>query len=70
MLVELGKIADAVVVATPDGVSPTHFVVRLLWFGKVHAGPAIAFAKLGYHILLEKPMAVKESECQQIASVV
>jgi len=54
MLVELGKIADAVVVATPDG---------------VHAGPAIAFAKLGYHILLEKPMAVKESECQQIASV-
>ena len=41
-LAELGKIADFVIVATQD---------------QDHKEPAIAFAKLGYHILLEKPMA-------------
>ncbi|XP_075461159.1 uncharacterized protein LOC142497361 isoform X2 [Ascaphus truei] len=36
------KFADGVVIATPD---------------RLHKDPAIAFAKKGYHILLEKPMA-------------
>ena len=28
--------------------------------------PAVAFAQLGYHVLLEKPMAVTESDCREI----
>jgi predicted dehydrogenase len=39
------RLADAVIVATQDA---------------QHAGPAIAFADLGYHLLLEKPMAPAE----------
>lgn len=46
------RFADAVVIATPD---------------KVHRDPAVAFAAKGYHILLEKPMAVTEADCQDIA---
>src|SRR4051812_41950503 len=40
-LLKLGKIADAVIIATLE---------------PLHAEIAIACAKLGYHILLEKPM--------------
>ena len=29
--------------------------------------PAVAFANKGYHVLLEKPMAVTESDCVEIA---
>lgn len=36
----------------------------------MHKEPAIEFAKLGYHILLEKPMAVNEEDCQQIVQAV
>ena len=45
------KFADAVVIATQD---------------TLHAAPAVAFARLGYHILLEKPMANNEQDCRQI----
>jgi predicted dehydrogenase len=47
--------ADAVIVATQD---------------VLHAGPAIAFANLGYHLLLEKPMAPTEEECWRIVEAV
>jgi len=45
------KFADAVIIATQD---------------RMHSGPAAAFAKKGYHILLEKPMAPTEAECRSI----
>jgi predicted dehydrogenase len=47
------RIADAVVIATPDA---------------DHVGPAVAFAELGYHILLEKPMAPTEDGCRCIVA--
>ncbi|CAG2189952.1 unnamed protein product [Mytilus edulis] len=45
------KIADCVIICTQD---------------KLHKEPAVAFAKLKYHILLEKPMAPTEGECREI----
>ncbi|XP_028850811.1 uncharacterized protein LOC114798891 isoform X1 [Denticeps clupeoides] len=45
------KFADAVFICTPD---------------RLHRDPAVALAKKGYHILLEKPMAVTEEECTEI----
>jgi predicted dehydrogenase len=45
------RLADAVVIATLD---------------RDHAEPALAFAYLGYNILLEKPMATTEAACRQI----
>ncbi|MGH3742818.1 MAG: Gfo/Idh/MocA family protein, partial [Micromonosporaceae bacterium] len=52
-LAAAGRVADAVVIATPDA---------------VHLEPALAFAELGYHILLEKPIAPTEPECRQIVA--
>ncbi|XP_072012280.1 putative oxidoreductase YteT isoform X2 [Engystomops pustulosus] len=49
--VKLEKFADAVIIATPD---------------RLHKDPAIAFAKKGYHILLEKPMAIDPEDCREI----
>ncbi len=49
------KFADAVIIATQDN---------------CHTQPALAFAKKGYHILLEKPMAQTEAECREIVKVV
>ncbi len=46
------RLADAVVIATQDS---------------MHAEPSIAFARQGYHILLEKPMAPNEADCRRIA---
>jgi len=46
------KFADAVLVCTQD---------------RHHAEPAIAFMKKGYHVQLEKPMAVTETDCRAIA---
>jgi predicted dehydrogenase len=46
------RLADAVVLATPD---------------REHAEPAVRLADLGYHILLEKPIAPGEAECQAVA---
>eukprot|EP01006_Ploeotia_vitrea_P010819 TRINITY_DN28386_c0_g1_i1.p1 TRINITY_DN28386_c0_g1~~TRINITY_DN28386_c0_g1_i1.p1 ORF type:complete len:478 (-),score=46.04 TRINITY_DN28386_c0_g1_i1:1133-2536(-) len=45
------KLADAVFITTLD---------------QMHKEPAIAFAKLGYNILLEKPMATTHEDCVQI----
>lgn len=44
-------LADAVVIATQDA---------------MHYEPAMAFIKRGYHILLEKPMASTQQECEAI----
>ena len=49
---EKDKFADAVIIATQDA---------------MHAEPAVAFARKGYHILLEKPMAPSEEDCRRIA---
>merc|ERR1711862_1073913 len=44
----LGRVADAVVIATPD---------------RLHAEIAINCSELGYHLLLEKPMATTKQDC-------
>jgi predicted dehydrogenase len=49
------RFADAVIIATQDA---------------MHLEPAIAFAKKGYAILLEKPMAPNEADCQRIVQAV
>jgi predicted dehydrogenase len=49
------RMADAVLVCTQDA---------------AHAEPAIAFAELGYHVLLEKPMATTEADCRRIVVAV
>ncbi|EDQ88953.1 uncharacterized protein MONBRDRAFT_32534 [Monosiga brevicollis MX1] len=46
------KFADVAMITTQD---------------QMHKAPAVAFAKLGYHILLEKPMAVTAADCRAIA---
>ncbi|MFI7519736.1 Gfo/Idh/MocA family protein [Micromonospora globbae] len=51
-LAALPRLADAVVLATPD---------------REHAEPAARFAELGYHVLLEKPIAPTEAECVAVA---
>ncbi len=50
-----GQLADAVLICTQD---------------RMHAEPAEAFAALGYHILLEKPMAPDEAGCRRIVAAV
>ncbi len=50
--VALGKICDAVIIATMD---------------QEHVGPAVACQKLGYHMMLEKPMAISLEDCRKIA---
>jgi predicted dehydrogenase len=54
-LADAGRIADAAVVATQD---------------HLHEAPAVALAGLGYHILLEKPMAPTEAGAAAIAAAV
>jgi len=54
-LADCGRLADAVLICTQD---------------RMHAGPAEAFAALGYHILLEKPMAPDEAACRRIVAAV
>ncbi|TMR99741.1 Gfo/Idh/MocA family protein [Nonomuraea basaltis] len=51
-LAAAGRVADAVVIATQD---------------RLHTDPAVTLADLGYHILLEKPMATTEPEAAMIA---
>jgi predicted dehydrogenase len=48
-----GRLADAAIVATQD---------------RQHREPAVALAGLGYHVLLEKPMAPTEAEAAAIAA--
>ncbi|XP_078725660.1 putative oxidoreductase YteT [Lampetra fluviatilis] len=50
---ELERFADAVFICTPD---------------RLHKDPAVAFAAKGYHVLLEKPMAVSEGDCEAIVA--
>ncbi len=47
-----GRLADGVIIGTRDA---------------LHAEPAVAFADLGYHVLLEKPMATTEADAERIA---
>lgn len=54
-LAEVPRLADAVIIATQD---------------RDHAGPALAFADLGYAILLEKPMAPEPGQARAIADAV
>ncbi len=54
-LVAAGRLADAAIVATQDN---------------DHVGPAVALAGLGYHLLLEKPMAPTEADAERIATAV
>ena len=49
------RFADAVIIATPD---------------RLHLEPALAFAQRGYHMMLEKPMAPTEHDCQRIVQAV
>jgi predicted dehydrogenase len=49
------KFADGIIITTPDA---------------LHAEPAIAFAGLGYHLLLEKPMSPSEADCRRIVQAV
>lgn len=48
------RFVDAVLICTPD---------------RLHKDPAVVFARKGYHILLEKPMAVTAEDCIEIVSV-
>ena len=51
---KLKKFADAVIICTKDD---------------MHFAPSVAALKKGYHILLEKPMAPKESECKKMTAL-
>ncbi len=52
-LIEKGRIADACIVATQD---------------QDHVTPALAAIAAGYHVLLEKPMAVTAEDCRALVS--
>ena len=54
-LAEREKFADAVVIATQD---------------RMHVGPAVEFARKGYHILIEKPLAPDPEGCREIRRAV
>lgn len=54
-LAAVPRLADAVVVATQD---------------RLHTEPAVAFADLGYDLLLEKPLAPTEAEARRIVAAV
>ncbi|MBB6347052.1 Gfo/Idh/MocA family protein [Nonomuraea muscovyensis] len=51
-LAAAGRLADAAIVATQD---------------RMHTAPAVRLADLGYHLLLEKPMATSADEAARIA---
>ncbi|MFE9630873.1 Gfo/Idh/MocA family protein [Streptomyces sp. NPDC006463] len=55
VLAARGRVADAVLICTLD---------------RAHLDPVLAFAALGYHIMLEKPMALTEDECRRIVAAV
>jgi predicted dehydrogenase len=54
-LAEQPRLADVAIIATQDA---------------MHADPAVALAAKGYSILLEKPMAPNEADCERIVSAV
>jgi len=49
------RLADAVIIATQD---------------VMHVEPTEAFASLGYHVLLEKPMAPNAADCRRIIAAI
>ncbi|PRX50436.1 oxidoreductase family protein [Prauserella shujinwangii] len=49
------RLADVAVIATQD---------------REHAEPAVELARRGYHLLLEKPMATTEADCERIVRAV
>src|SRR5438309_6739777 len=49
------RLGDAVIVTTPD---------------REHVGPACRFAELGYHVLLEKPIAPTRAGCVEVIQAV
>ena len=53
--VAAGRVADAAVIATLD---------------REHTEPALAFARQGYALLIEKPLAPTEAECRRIVDAV
>jgi predicted dehydrogenase len=70
-----GRIADAVVIATQDNMHVEPAVVRMPWQPSSLppsqlSFPAQVFAAKGYHILLEKPMAVTAQDCRRIVDAV
>lgn len=54
-LAERERLADAVIIATPDA---------------LHVEPGVALAERGYHMLLEKPMAPDEAGCRRVVNAV
>jgi predicted dehydrogenase len=48
---KIGKVADACLICTQD---------------RMHTEPALTALELGYHVLLEKPMAATEEECKEL----
>jgi predicted dehydrogenase len=54
-LAAAGRLADGVIITTQD---------------TEHADPAVRFAELGHHILLEKPMATSEADCARIIEAI
>src|SRR5688500_11355923 len=50
-LLDRPRLADIAVIATQD---------------QFHAEPAVELARRGYHLLLEKPMATSEADCERI----
>ena len=52
-LLERPRFADAALICTMD---------------QMHTGPAVKALELGYHVLLEKPMAVREEDCRRIGA--
>jgi predicted dehydrogenase len=52
-LAAAGRLADAAIVATQD---------------QLHTAPAVRLADLGYHLLLEKPMATTEEDAEAITA--
>lgn len=54
-LLDQPRLADAAFITTLDD---------------LHTAPAVALAEKGYHLLLEKPMAPTEEECQRIVAAV
>lgn len=51
---ERPKFADSIIITTPDD---------------LHYGPAMAALKMGYHLLLEKPISPSEAECHDIRNL-
>src|SRR5260370_26742590 len=54
-LAALDRIADAMIITTPD---------------REHVGPACRFAEMGYHLLLEKPIAPNPAESVEVIDAV